>query len=101
MWMVIAVGAPVLVLALAIAIWPVFSRSYRYSRWEHQRSERRGRSPHRNRVRTHCPVCAAPFDAETRVAAVNAKHAHVVRSHARRGAADVQVATPPAITRGA
>jgi hypothetical protein len=99
MWIAIGVGAPVLVLSIAIAVWPVLSRSFRYHRWEHRRSERRHQAFPQRRARADCTLCAASFEAATPQAAVAAKNEHVLRSHAQSGS-EAEPATM-VVTRGA
>ena len=81
-WIVIAVGAPVLVLSVLAATWPVMSQSLHYHRWQHQRARHHpGRRP--VPTRAGCPMCGATFDAPTPDAAVHAKNQHVVGAHTR------------------
>lgn len=107
MWIAIGVGIPVLVLAIWVAVWPVLSRSYRYHSWDHRRHERTGRMMRPRHVRMGCALCAATFEAGRPVDAVNAKNAHVLRSHAQSGGSEavhptaVHPTTAPAVRRGA
>jgi hypothetical protein len=101
MWIAIDVGAPVLVLSLLAALWPVMSRNYRYHRWEHNRAERHHRPIRTGRVRSDCSLCAASFEGASQVEAVAAKNTHVLRSHAQSGAEAVHPTTLAAVTRGA
>lgn len=80
MWIVIGVGAPVLILAILVATWPVVSRSVRYHRFEHRRAERRpgGRAV---RSRVGCALCDAHFESASPGAAVAATNRHVTRVH--------------------
>lgn len=99
MWIALGVGIPVFILAIAVAVWPVMSRSYRYHRWEHRHGERHGRPIRRSHVRTDCQWCAAYFEAPTGGEAVAAKNEHVLSSHAQSGSEAVPATT--AMTRGA
>ena len=81
-WIVMSVGAPVLVLSVLAATWPVMSQSLLYRRWQHQRARHHpGRRP--VPTRAECPMCGARFDAPTPDAAVHTKNEHVVGAHSR------------------
>lgn len=84
MWIAIGVGGPVLVLAIAIALWPVLGGSMR----QHERQHRlaaSGRPTRREiRVRGDCALCAAQFDGRTPEEVTAAKNSHVLGAHARQ-----------------
>jgi hypothetical protein len=101
MWIAIGVGAPVLVLSLLAALWPVMSRSYRYHRWEHHRAERHHRPVRKGHTRSDCSLCAASFEGRSPVEAVAAKNEHVMRTHGQSGSEAVPSTTLAAVTRGA
>jgi hypothetical protein len=82
MWIVIVIGAPVLVLAIGIAVWPVLSRSYRY---RHGRADRDGRVATSAEAKSACALCGAEFEASTGADVIAAKNEHMLRSHAHRG----------------
>lgn len=98
MWIAIGVGAPVLLLSLAVAFWPVMSHTYRYHRWEHRRGERRHRPLPERRMRTGCALCAATFEAPSGAEAVAAKNAHVMRAHGQSGSEAVPETAPERTT---
>lgn len=84
MWIAIGVGAPVLVIAIFIALWPVLGGSARYHNWEHRRAGARGGALRASRVRERCPLCAASFEG-TRNEVVAERNEHVVERHSHAG----------------
>ncbi|HTX62028.1 MAG TPA: hypothetical protein VMD28_00210 [Acidimicrobiales bacterium] len=94
MWIVIGIGGPVLVLAIAIAVWPVLARSYRYRHGRPDRDDRLLRKGSRQTL-VVCTLCGAPFEAATTAEAIAAKNAHVLRQHAQSGSSAVPATGPP------
>jgi hypothetical protein len=80
MWLIIGIGTPILILAIAIAVAPVLFGSVRFHRWHHRQPRVRPATSSPRRIR--CPLCTAQLEGANAGAAIAARNDHVLREHA-------------------